>query len=60
MGKHILQIPADDGCVYLYDVETQELRKLCEIETVCSIPEEVGKTLEMAHLHFKIRGGDNG
>jgi hypothetical protein len=26
MGKHVLQIPADDGCVYIYDVETQVLQ----------------------------------
>jgi hypothetical protein len=55
MGKHVLQIPADDGCIYLYDADTQTLRKLCDITTVRQIPDEVKQTLEAAHLTVKTR-----
>ena len=59
MGKYVLQIPADDDCVYLYDVEAQTLRKLCDITTANSIPDIVKKTLEKANLPVKTKEGNN-
>jgi hypothetical protein len=56
MGKHVLQIPSDEnGCIYLYDVETQILRRLSDITTVRVIPDDVKLTLEKAHLTVKTR-----
>jgi hypothetical protein len=58
MGKYALQIPADDGCVYIYDVETQLLRKLCDVTQINAVPEIVKETLNKAHLFVKVKGQD--
>jgi hypothetical protein len=55
MGKHVLQIPADDGSIYIYDVDTRILRRLFDITTECFIPDEVKITLEKANLTVKTR-----
>jgi hypothetical protein len=55
MGKHVLQIPSDDGCIYIYDVDTQTLRKLCGITASYLIPDDVKQTLERASLPVKTR-----
>jgi hypothetical protein len=55
MGKYALQIPADDGCVYIYDVETQLLRKLCDVTQINTVPVVVTETLSKAHLTIKIK-----
>jgi hypothetical protein len=56
MGKYVLQIPADDGCVYIYDVETHLLRKLCDITQSNTVPENVKATLEKAGLPLFLKG----
>jgi hypothetical protein len=55
VGKHVLQIQADDGCIYIYDVDTQTLRKLCDITTSRLIPDDVRQTLEKANLPVKTK-----
>jgi hypothetical protein len=55
MGKYVLQIPADDGCDYVYDVETQRLRKVCDITRISDAPEVVRETLGKAHLSIKVK-----
>jgi hypothetical protein len=55
MGKYVLQIPADDGCVYVYDIETQLLRKVCDITQTDAVPEAVKETLNKAHLFIKVK-----
>jgi hypothetical protein len=55
MGKYVLQIPADDGCVYVYDIETQLLRKVCDITQTDTVPEVVRETLSKAHLPVKVK-----
>jgi hypothetical protein len=55
MGKYVLQIPADDGCIYVYDVETRLLRKVCDITQIDSVPEAVKETLSRAHLSIAVK-----
>jgi hypothetical protein len=55
MGKYVLQIPTDDGCVYVYDIETQLLRKVCDITRIDAVPEVVKETLSKAHLFVKVK-----
>lgn len=55
MGKYVLQIPVDDGCVYVYDLETQLLRKVCDITQTDVLPEIVKETLNKAHLLVKVK-----
>jgi hypothetical protein len=56
MGKYVLQIPAEDGCVYIYDVETHTLRKLCDITQSDTVPENVRDTLLKAGLPVRLKG----
>jgi hypothetical protein len=53
VGKYVLQIPADDGCVYTYDAETNRLYRVCEVKQENFLPEAVKETLEKAHLTVK-------
>jgi hypothetical protein len=55
MGKYVLQIPADDGCVYAYDVETCLLRKVCDVTQADRVPEIVRETLEKANLPVRVK-----
>jgi hypothetical protein len=55
VGKYVLQIPADDGCIYVYDIETQLLRKVCDITQIDALPEIVKETLSKAHLFVKVK-----
>jgi hypothetical protein len=55
VGKYVLQIPVDDGCVYVYDLETQLLRKVCDITQTDVLPEIVKETLNKAHLLVKVK-----
>lgn len=55
MGKYVLQIPADDGCIYVYDIDTQVLRKVCDITQISAVPEIVKETLRKAHLSVKTK-----
>jgi hypothetical protein len=55
MGKYVLQIPADDGCIYVYDIETQLLRKVCDITQTDAVPEVVKETLNKVHLSIKVK-----
>jgi hypothetical protein len=50
MGKHILQIPSADGCIYLYDADRRTLKKLCEIAKPEDAPADVKETLLAAGL----------
>jgi hypothetical protein len=55
MGKYVLQIPADDGSVYIYDVETQLLRRLCDVTQISAVPDTVKETLSRALLPIKVK-----
>jgi hypothetical protein len=55
VGKYDLQIPADDGCIYVYDIETQLLRKVCDITQLDVLPDVVKETLSKAHLFVKVK-----
>jgi hypothetical protein len=52
MGKHVIQIPSADGCIYVYDVDRKTLRKICDIEKLDDIPEDVKETLDAVNLHI--------
>jgi hypothetical protein len=54
MGKHVIQIPSEDGCLYVYDVDKQTLKKLCDIERLEDIPADVLETLNMANLRVRV------
>ncbi|MDR1232501.1 MAG: hypothetical protein LBK61_14000 [Spirochaetaceae bacterium] len=60
MGKYTLQIPAQDGCVYLYDVETCLLRRICDISDTNEVPEIVKETLRKAGLKIANTKKDSG
>jgi hypothetical protein len=60
MGKYVLQIPDEEGIVYIYDVETHLLYKLCEIKQSYELPENVKATLEKAGLPLNIKGYRDG
>jgi hypothetical protein len=55
MGKYVLQIPADDGCVYAYDVETCLLHKVCDVTQSDCLPKIVRETLDKAKLPVKVK-----
>jgi hypothetical protein len=55
VGTHVLQIPADDGCVYVYDADTQLLCKVCDIVQMIAAPEIVRETSAKAHLSVKTK-----
>jgi hypothetical protein len=50
MGKHIIQIPSEDGCVYVYDTDEKIIQKISEIKRIKDIPEDVRETLRIANL----------
>jgi hypothetical protein len=58
MGKYVLHIPADDGCVYIYDIETRTLSKHCSVTSIFNVPDVVKATLAMAGL--PLAGQNNG
>jgi hypothetical protein len=41
MGNNTIQIPADDGCVYVYNVDNNKLKKVCDIVEEKEIPQSV-------------------
>jgi hypothetical protein len=41
MWKNVIQIPSDDGCVYVYDVDTARLKKICDIVAEKDVPQNV-------------------
>jgi hypothetical protein len=53
MGKHIIQIPSADGCVYAYDADRKTLQKICGIENPEDIPVDVLETLRIINAHIK-------
>jgi hypothetical protein len=55
MGKHTLQIPSADGCVYVYDVDTQTVKKVCDIVAAKEIPADVWETIKAAKLAVAIK-----
>jgi hypothetical protein len=52
LGKHVIQIPSADGCAYVYDVDRKTLRKICNIEKLDDIPEDVKETLDAVNLRI--------
>jgi hypothetical protein len=55
VGKYTIQISADDGCIYIYDVDTHLLRKVCEVAQMGDVPEIVKETLRKAHLDITLK-----
>jgi hypothetical protein len=51
MGKHILQIPGSDGCVYAYDADSKTLKRICEVG-IAETPEDVLETIKAAGLEI--------
>jgi hypothetical protein len=47
MGKHNIQIPGSDGCIYIYDGDTGEILKLCDIAKITDLPVDVRETLNI-------------
>lgn len=41
MGNNIIQIPSDDGCVYIYNFDTGKAQKLCDIGSPKDFPDDV-------------------
>jgi hypothetical protein len=55
MGKHTVQIPSSDGCIYIYDADRKTIRKVCDIEKPEDIPADVRETLRVAGLPIELR-----
>jgi hypothetical protein len=53
MGKHVIQIPSEDGCVYVYDTDKKTMRKICDIEKLEDIPQDVKETLRNINLYVE-------
>jgi hypothetical protein len=41
MGQNIIQISSDDGCVYIYNIDTGKAQKLCDLESPKAFPDDV-------------------
>jgi hypothetical protein len=50
MGKHVIQIPSEDGCVYVYDTDKKTLQRISDIKKTQAIPRDVRETLDRAGL----------
>jgi hypothetical protein len=50
MGKHVIQIPSEDGCLYVYDTDKKTMQKICDIKKLEDIPKDVRETLSRAGL----------
>ena len=49
MGRDVLQIEAEeDGCVYVYDYDVQNWKRLCDVKSAAEIPESVKSKLRVA------------
>jgi hypothetical protein len=53
MGKHVIQIPSEDGCVYVYDADKKTIRKICDIEKPEDLPADVKETLRSINLYVE-------
>jgi hypothetical protein len=53
MGKHIIQIPSVDGCLYLYDADKKTLRQVRDMEKEDDIPADVKETLRIVNLRVE-------
>jgi hypothetical protein len=50
VGRKVIQIPASDGCVYVYDLESGGVKKVCDVTEALDLPVEVSEVLDMLHL----------
>jgi hypothetical protein len=58
MNKYVIQIPVGNNIVYIYDVETGLLRKICDITDVNEVHQIVLETLKKAELKITVKGGE--
>jgi hypothetical protein len=59
MGKHLLtlRVPTDDGCEYVYDGDTQTIRKICDINALSELPPEINELVKFYKLPVKTKSG---
>jgi hypothetical protein len=50
MGRHIIQIASADGCIYVCDADKKTIRKVCSIERLEDVPDDVRETLSVVNL----------
>jgi hypothetical protein len=53
MGKHVIQIPSEDGRVYVYDTDKKIIRKICDIERPEDLPADVKETLRNINVYIE-------
>jgi hypothetical protein len=39
--NNVIQIPGNDGCVYLYNFETWKAQRLCDLKSPLDFPNDV-------------------
>ena len=54
MARHVLHIAADNGCVYLYDTDTNTMRKVSDVTSMSEIPDDVRNVLWKCGLRVKL------
>jgi hypothetical protein len=45
MPVNVIQIAGDDGCVYIYNVETGKAQRLCDLKSPQDFPEDVKRKI---------------
>jgi hypothetical protein len=53
MGKHVIQIPSEDGDIYIYDTDKKTFRKACDVEKLEDLPADVKETLRTINLSIE-------
>jgi hypothetical protein len=53
VSNHIIQIASIDGCVYIYNMDNETLKKVHNIEKLEDASKDVREVLFMANLHIK-------
>jgi hypothetical protein len=62
MPLNVIQIPGEDGCVYLYNIDTGKAQKLCDLESPADYPDDVKEKILKLYRYAVAtkRGRENG
>jgi hypothetical protein len=53
VARHVIQIASQDGCVYVCDVDSGKLWKVCEVKGFSEMPVDVRETADLINLNLK-------
>jgi hypothetical protein len=56
--NYVIQIPVTNNIVYVYDVETGLLRKVCDVTDISEVHQVVLETLKKAGLKIHVKCGE--